>query len=349
MSAGDFVVGLSAGFQRADGSDAFPSFDLTPLRTAAGVELQRLSGGGRISDAQTQGLDALILLGDAFDSASLANNGRLKLVARFGVGYDRVDIAACNSAGVAVSITPDGVRRPVAVAIITLMLALTGRLLDKDRLARLGGAGFARRGEFMGTGLEGKALGSVGIGNIGAEMFRLARPFGMTFLAHDPYADPQKATELGVALIGIDELFERADVLAVNCPLSPVTQGLVSRDRLRRMKPTAYLINTARGALVDQPALVEALQERWIAGAGLDVFEPEPPVIGDPILAAPNLIVTPHALSWTDQCFAAIGRSCIDAVLCARNGRAPAYLANPELFDGQRPARLSKPGSTLAH
>ncbi len=331
MSAPSFVVGLSAGFRRSDGSDVFPDFDLSPLTNDPAVEIRRLTTSGRIDARDVAGMDALILLGDAFDAESVPSNRRLKLVARFGVGFDKVDLPACNAAGIFVSITPDAVRRPVAVAILTLILALSGRLFEKDRLTRLGAAGFAQRGAIMGVGLAGKVLGSIGLGNIAGEMFRLARPLDMRFIANDPFADQRHAEAFGVTLVPLDELFEQSDVLTVNCPALPATLGLVSRDRLRRMKTGAYLINTARGTIVDQAALVEALNQGWIAGAGLDVLEPEPPSQDDPILTAKNVILTPHALSWTDQSFAAIGRSCVDSVQAVRANGVPEHLANPDI------------------
>lgn len=330
-----FAVALSAGFLKADGSPAFPDFDIAPLQRDPGIELRRLPArGGRIAPEDTAGLDALILLGEGFTAESIAPDGRLKLVARFGVGFDKVDTASCTAAGIPVAITPDAVRRPVAVAIVALMLALALKLPEKDRLARLGAPGFARRSEAMGVGLEGRVLGSLGLGNIAGEMFRLAAPFGMRFVAHDPYASPARATELGVEMVGLDALFERSDVLAVNAPLTAETQGIVSAARIARMKRSAFLVNTARGGLVDQAALAAALAERRIAGAGLDVFEPEPPSPDDPIFAAPNLIAAPHGLSWTDQGFAAIGAACVAAVQAVRERRAPAQLANPEVLEG---------------
>ena len=164
------------------------------------------------------------------------------------------------------------------------MLALTGKLMIKDRLAREAAAGFAKRSDHMGVGLVGRTLGSVGIGNIGAELFRLAKPFEMRFIAHDPFADRAVAAELGIELVALDDLFRQADVVSVSCPLTDQTHHLVNATRLALMKPSAYLINTARGPIVDQKALTEALKEGRIGGAGLDVLEKEPPDPGDPIL-----------------------------------------------------------------
>ena len=148
-----------------------------------------LDNASPLKGSQLEDFDALILLAHRFDAASVPKSGRLAVVARFGVGYDTVEVPACTANDIALVITPDGVRRPVAVSIITFMLALTGKMMVKDKLARKGGPGFAARGEHMGVGLVGKTLGSLGVGNIGAEMFRLAKPFDMNFIAHDPYAD----------------------------------------------------------------------------------------------------------------------------------------------------------------
>jgi hypothetical protein len=147
------------------------------------------------------------------------------------------------------------VRRPVAVSIVTFILALAGKLMMKDRLTREAASGFARRGEYMGLSLVGRTLGSIGIGNIGTELFRLTKPFDMRLIAHDPYADKTLAAELGVELVGLEEAFRRSDFVSVSCPLTPQTRHLVNAKRLALMKPTAYLINTARGPIVDQNAL----------------------------------------------------------------------------------------------
>src|SRR3984893_8141542 len=188
MSA-PFRVALSGDFRKPDGSPVYPDFDLEPLRQAPDVELAYLEPRNPVEADQLADFDALILLTQRFTKDSIHPNGRLAVVARFGVGYDTVDVEACTRAGIALVITPDGVRRPVAVSIVTLMLALTGKLMTKDRLAREAAAGFAKRSEHMGIGLVGRTLASLGIGNIGAELFRLAKPFDMKFLAHDPYAD----------------------------------------------------------------------------------------------------------------------------------------------------------------
>lgn len=326
-----FRVALSSGFKSSDGKMTFPSFDLSPLTDAKGIDLKFLRPGDPIAAEALEDVDALVLLSETFSADSVPSSGRLSVVARFGVGFDTVDVDACTENGIAVCITPDGVRRPVAVSIITMMLALTGKLLIKDRLTRTGPDGFSVRSDHMGVGIEGRTLGSIGIGNIGAEMFRLATPFGMKFIAHDPFADSSLASDLGVDLVELDEVFARSDVISINCPLTPETHHLVNADRLSQMKSSAFLINTARGPIIDQSALTEALQNNRIAGAGLDVFEVEPPAADDPILKLDNVIVTPHALCWTDQCFGGIGASDVASVLDIRSGKLPTGLLNREV------------------
>src|SRR5580700_3058623 len=219
MSA-PFRVALSGDFRKPDGSPVYPDFDLEPLRQAPNVELAYLEPRNPVEADQLKDFDALILLAHRFTKDSIHPNGRLAVVARFGVGYDTVDVDACTRAGVALVITPDGVRRPVAVSIITFILALSGKLVVKDRLTREAATGFAKRGDYMGVGLVGRTLGSVGLGNIGAELFRLIKPFEMRLIAHDPYADPKLAAELGVEVVGLEDVVRRADFVSVSCPLT---------------------------------------------------------------------------------------------------------------------------------
>jgi phosphoglycerate dehydrogenase-like enzyme len=202
----------------------------------------------------------------------------------------------------------------------------------KDRLTREAEAGFAKRGEHMGVGLVGRTFGSIGIGNIGAELFRLLKPFDMRHIAHDPFADKAVAKELGIELVSLEEVFRQADVVSVSCPLTAETRHLVNAERIALMKPSAYLINTARGPIVDQVALAAALAERRIAGAALDVLEKEPPDRDDPILSLDNVILAPHALCWTDQCFAGNGAADVRAVIDVQHGREPRGVVNREVL-----------------
>jgi D-3-phosphoglycerate dehydrogenase len=163
-------------------------------------------------------------------------------------------------------------------------------------------------------------------------MFRMAKPFDMKFIAHDPFADRKVADELGIRLVSLEDVFREADIVSVSCPLSPQTHHLVNAERLALMKPTAFFINTARGPIVDQKALTKVLQERRIAGAGLDVLEQEPPDASDPILKLDNVILAPHALCWTDQCFAGNGAADVKAVLEIQHGREPRGIVNRDVL-----------------
>jgi phosphoglycerate dehydrogenase-like enzyme len=335
-----FRVALSGDFKKPDGSAAFPDFDLEPLEQNPAVDFAYIQTNGVITAKDLDGFDALILLIPRIEPESFPTDGRLAVIARFGVGFDTVDVQACTDHDCALVTTPDGVRRPVAVAILTFMLALTGKLVAKDRITRRGPEGWAQRIDHMGVGLVERTLGQLGIGNIGAEVFRLAKPFGMRFIAHDPYADPRLAQELGVHLVGLEELFREADVLSISCPLNDETHHIVNAQRLALMKPTAYLINTSRGPVVDEKALTRVLQERRIAGAGLDVFEQEPSPADNPLYRLDNVLVTPHALCWTDQCFAGIGAADVKAVFDVMHGRVPTGIVNREIVD--RPAWREK-------
>jgi len=335
-----FRIALSGDFKKPDGSPAFPDFDLAPLEQNPAVEYAYIHTNGVITAEDLAGFDALILLIPRIEPESFPKDGRLAVIARFGVGYDTVNVQACTDHDCALVTTPDGVRRPVAVAILTFMLALSGKLFQKDRITRQGPPGWAQRNEHMGVGLVGRTLGQLGIGNIGAEVFRLAKPLDMHFIAHDPYADPKVVKELGVRLVGLEELFREADVLSVSCPLNDETHHIVNAERLALMKPTAYLINTARGPVVDEAALTRALLENRIAGAGLDVFEQEPSPADNPIYELDNVLVTPHALCWTDQCFAGIGAADVKAVLDVMHGRVPSGIVNRAIVD--RPAWRAK-------
>ena len=323
-----FRVAVSGMFHRPDGTWNFPGFDLAPLAHDAAFEVVQLRNEPVLKAEDVAGFDGLILSGETLPEAALTGEPRLCVVARFGVGYDKVDVDACTRAGVALTITPDAVRRPVAVAALTLVLALAGKLLVKDRLTRQGAAGFAVRTDHMGVGLEGRTLASIGLGNIAAEMFRLAAPLRMHHIAHDPWARPEVARATGVLLTDLDTVFREADFLCVHCPLTPDTRRLVNAERLQRMKPTAFLVNTARGAIVDQSALEDALARGALAGAGLDVLDPEPPLPDTRILGFPNVILAPHALSWTDQCFAAIGNDCMGAIRDVARGAIPPNIVN---------------------
>ena len=330
-----FRVGLTVDFLRPEGGQAFPDIDLSVLDRAEGVEWHNLSEGAEEVPAEAAAeCDALLVLSPRISAATLEGAGCLAVVARIGVGYDSVDLEACTRSGVAVTITPDGVRRPVASAAMAFLLALAHRLPLKDRLTREGR--WAEKAGYMGIGLRGRTLGLVGLGNIGSEIAGLCAPFGMTLVAADPFADEEAAAGMGVRLAPLPELLAEADFVLICCALTEETRHLIGPVELERMKPTAHLINVARGPIVDQAALTAALREGVIAGAALDVFEEEPVDPADPILRLDNVIVAPHALAWTDESFRMMGESAFAGILAVSEGRAPGHVVNAEVLETER-------------
>jgi D-3-phosphoglycerate dehydrogenase len=330
-----FHVGLTRDFLKADGTPAFGDIGLGLLDEAVGVSWDYLGENTReLAPEQVRGYDALLVLAPRVTAATLDGADRLKIIARFGVGYDSVDVDACTQRGVLVTITPDGVRRPVATSALTFLLALSHRLLEKDRLTRAGR--WADKVDVMGIGLTGRTLGLIGLGNIGREIFTLARPLGLRHLAYDPYASVEAAKAVGVELVDLETLLGTADFVCICSALTKDTFHLIDASRLGQMKPTAFLINVARGPIVDQRALIVALRERRIQGAAIDVFEEEPVDLRDEILTFDNVIVTPHGICWTDECFFGNGRSAGEAILDVAAGRTPRYVVNRAALEHPR-------------
>jgi len=292
--------------------------------------------------ATPQGLnefDAILNLALRMPAASLRGVERLAIVARCGVGYDRIDVAALTEADVMLTITPKGVRTPVAEAILAFIFALTKNMFRMDRMTRAG-EWRDQLGELNGD-VRGSVLGSVGCGNIARRLFELARPLGFRrLLACDPIVKQSDVEPLGVELVDMDTVFRESDFVALNTFLSDATRGLIGERHFRLMKPTAYFINTARGPIVQHEALVKALKMGWIAGAGIDVFPTEPPSKNDPLFALDNVILAPHALAWTQNLWR---DNCIEAceyVLKVARGEIPESVVNPEVL--KRPGFLKK-------
>jgi phosphoglycerate dehydrogenase-like enzyme len=284
-----------------------------------------------IAPEHINGLDIVIGALPRWTENSLIGNDQLLSVLFTGVGYDRIDVPALNKAGVMLCIAPDGVRRPMAVTIMTFILALAMRIFVKDKLTREGR--WAEKANYHGDGLTGKTLGSIGVGNIGHEMFMLAQPFGMRHIAYDPYLKQEAVDNVDVKLTDMDTVLTESDFLNISVPLSEKTHHLIGEKELRKMKPTAYLINTARGPIVDEVALIRALQEGWIRGAGLDVFEEEPTPADNPLLKMDNVIVAPHALGHTDELFMGIWAQKMRQVSQIVHGEVPEALVNREVLD----------------
>ncbi len=327
---GDFRVGVSRDFLGGDGVNVWGDIGLSGLDDA-GVAWEYMPDDvAEFTAEQLAPYDAVIFAAPAVTAASFADGvPRPALLARFGVGYDAVDLAACTAAGVAVTITPDGARRPVATAALTMLLAALQNVVTKDRLVRE--HRWPERVNWMGRGLTGATVGLIGAGNTGTDLVRLLAPFEVEVIAYDPHCTPERAAAGGFACVGLDELAARADAIVVMAVLTPETYHLVDADFLARMKPEAVLVNVARGPIVDEVALIDALERRVIRHAALDVFEDEPQTSG--IERLDNVTLTPHSIAWTSEMSLGNGRSCVRAVLDVAAGRPPRYVINRDVLD----------------
>jgi phosphoglycerate dehydrogenase-like enzyme len=333
--ADKFRVGITRDNLKPDGKPLFDEASLEILRDPR-IEWEFLPElETELSQKTAAKYDALaVMLAQVTRRTVSGQDRRLKLIARFGVGYDTIDVPALTDNGVILAITPDGVRRPVASSALTFVLMLAHRVVTKDRLVREGR--WAERTSHMGVGLSGRVLGSIGVGNIGSELFRLAQPFAMRHLACDPYVTQQSVAPLGVKLVDLDSLLREADFLCVNCPLNEQTRHMIGAHQFSLMKPTAFFVNTARGPIVDEKALYQALSTRAIAGAAIDVFEQEPTPADNPLLQLDNLVVTPHHVCLTDECINTVAASVFSACRDLANGRVPKNVVNQQVL-GQVP------------
>ncbi|MBS0262893.1 MAG: dehydrogenase [Planctomycetes bacterium] len=327
-----FRVGLTRDFLNAAGEIVFGDIGLSALQSLPGVSVEFLPDyGSELPACVGHEFDALLVLSPHVTPTTVSPASRLTIVARFGVGYDNVDVNALTNANVLLTITPDGVRRPVAVSALAMLLALSHRLLAKDRLTRAGC--WHEKLNYMGVGLTSRTLGLIGFGNIGQEIAKIAAPLGMRLTAHDPYAAPAAAAGLGVSLLELDDLLRQADFVCVCCALTASTQHLLNASRLRLLKPTAFLINVSRGPVIDQSALTAALSHGQIAGAALDVFEQEPIDPDDPLLTLDNVLLAPHAVCWTDELFRGNGAAACRAIGEVLRGQIPRDVVNRDVID----------------
>ena len=287
--------------------------------------------GKVVAAAHIMDFDAVITLKARYTAASLSGNNRLAIIARWGAGYDMVDVPACTAADVLLAITPEAVRQPVAEGILAFFLALAKNLPARDRITRSGLRDLTM--ENTGVCLSGKVFGSVGLGNIASRMFRLIQAFDPArMLACDPYVSPAQAEQLGVELVDLRTLFRESDFLAVTCPLNDETRGMIDRELLSLMKPTAFFVNVARGGIVKEEDLVAILQEGCIAGAGLDVFEQEPLPPHHPLASLQNVILTPHRIAWSDALYRGNGLGACRNVLTVLQGKVPEHTVNREVI-----------------
>jgi lactate dehydrogenase-like 2-hydroxyacid dehydrogenase len=260
------------------------------------------------------------------NSAAAAN---LKIISRWGVGYDSIDVAAATRNGIVVCNTPRLLDEAVADYTFALLLGLARRVPEANQTVRAG-----QWTQLWGTDIGGKILGLIGCGRIGLAVARRARGFSLRLLAYDPTPNPE-AQKFGVSFVPLDTLLAESDFVSLHAALTPQSRGLIGETQLRKMKSTARLVNAARGALIDESALARALKEGWIAGAALDVFEAEPLPAESSLRDAPNLLLSPHQSSFALETGERVSQVAAQAILDLINGRRPQFVVNAEVFASQ--------------
>lgn len=294
-----------------------------------------------IETADLERADALVLLKDAVSAETLDGLDRLEVIGRFGAGFDAVDIDAATEKGIVVTNAPQGVRHSVAQATVGMLIVCASNMRRYDNIVR--DRGFDDRLENMGVELFGKTLGTIGLGQIGSRVVELLEPFEMDVQTYDPYLSEERADEYGVTRVDLETLLETSDFVSIHCPLTSETQHMLDVGSFRRMKPTAYLVNTTRGGIYPDEDLGTAIEEGWIAGAAIDVFENEPHVEGSPLLDLRDFLVMPHVAGINKDGLARSGRIVSDSILAVKNGELPRNVLNPEVYDIEVPEEILSP------
>ena len=277
-------------------------------------------------------VEGLVTCGTPVSAEIVEQAPRLRVVSTVGVGYDSIDVAACTRRGILVTNTPGVVTEATADLTFALLLAVARRLNEADRYVREGHWHFWQWGNMWGANPSGKTLGILGFGRIGQAVALRARGFSMRILYYSlDRPTPEREQELGAQFVDRETLLREADFLSIHVPLAPDTHHLIGSAELSVMKPTAFLINTSRGKVVEEAALVEALQSKQIAGAGLDVFEFEPQ-IHPALLALPNVVVSPHMGTATGETRLAMAMTAAENLLAALAGQRPPHLVNLEAW-----------------
>lgn len=285
-----------------------------------------------LNELLTDAVGAVTLLTDTIDGALLDRHPALKVVSNFAVGFDNVDVDAATSRGVAVCNTPGVLTQATAEMAFTLMMASARRVAE--------GVDYVKTGQWktwgpmllLGQNIAGATLGIVGFGRIGKELARMASGFNMRLLAYDPYVDESAAAEFGIAYVDLDQLLSESDFVSLHMSLTDETHHIIGSAELRAMKPTAVLVNAARGPVIDADALVDALEAGEIFAAGLDVTDPEPLPADHPLVTMPNCTVVPHIASATVATRDDMATLAARNLLAVLNGDTPEAIVNPEVL-----------------
>jgi D-3-phosphoglycerate dehydrogenase / 2-oxoglutarate reductase len=312
-------------------SDRFPfaQADLE-LLSSAGVDVIEVPGHDADDIAAAAiGCDAVFVYSAKFDAALLKQLAGCRVVARCGAGYDNIDVAAAHALGMTVTYVPDYGADAVAEHTIALLFACARRLCYSDRAVRNGRwLSFADLGPMW--RIAGRTLGLIGYGRIARQVAAMARAMRMEVVACDPLVEQDAGAQLNVRLVSLAEVLGSSHFVSVHVPLGPATRHLIDTAALAKMRPDSYLINTSRGGVIDQDALVRALDAKQISGAALDVLEQEPPPPDAAILDLPNVLITPHSAAFTQEALGDLWRTAITDVLLVLRGEAP-HFPVPEL------------------
>ena len=273
--------------------------------------------------------DALLVTYAKIGKVALAGMPKLKIVVRTGVGYDSLDVPAATERKVMVANVPDYCISDLAEHTMALLLTWWRRTAELDQQVRTEGWGRPLKPVYR---LEGKTLGILGMGRMGQAVAARARGFGLKLVGYDPYTPSAAFAAVGVEPVSLESLLRTSDIVTIHALLSAETRGIICQKTLRQMKPTALIVNTARGGLIVTDDLVRALQEGWIAGAALDVTDPEPLPMGHPLRNLPRVLVTPHAAWYSEEAEPELRRRAARTIVEALRGERPASLLNPEVL-----------------
>lgn len=328
-----FRVDFTADFFDDQGQPRYVDVGLGELSSVPGIDVGRFkTHRAEITSDQLDGVQGVVVLAPRVTAQSLTKSDDLLAIARFGVGYDSVDVAACTAADVVLCIAAGAVDHSVAEATVGWMLSITHHMQVKDRIVRE--ARWNDRNGYMGSELRDRTLGIIGFGGIGRAVARMVSGFRMQRpLVFDPGLSPATIEAEGGRAASLEELLSLSDFVSLHCPLNEKTRNLIGSRELSLMKPTAYLLNTARGGIIEEDALFEALQSRRIAGAALDCF------VGEPLTKPPrfaeleNVILAPHSIAWTHEMFRDIGSTACRSLRDLAQGQRPHGVVNPEVFD----------------
>ncbi|MBA3871059.1 MAG: dehydrogenase [Anaerolineae bacterium] len=344
-----FKLAITGDFLKADGTSAYGDLGFAAIESCPFINIQYIMDHAprandpsywdnlysmQLSAAHLRNMDGLIVLRPYIRAHVIEGAKNLTVIGRSGAGYDKIDVQACTDNDVLLFNLPNVLNHSTASSALMFILALSKNLMAQDRITRQGR--WDLQSQVLGTEIEHKTLGIIGLGASGRELARIIAPFNMRLIAYSPHADPAQAAALGVELTSLETLMNESDVISLHSNLTPDKHKMIRAEHLALMKPTAFFVNVARGALVDQAALVQALQERRIAGAGLDVFEVEPLPADDPLTKLDNVLLTPHWAPATSDIWTAGGLQMSQCILNVARGEVPPNVINKAVLDSPR-------------